>query len=47
MNCPKHIINDYDFKEQVYIRDLGSRFAVSKISTLTNGMSEWELIKIN
>jgi hypothetical protein len=47
MNVPLHIINEYDFKEKVYIKELGSNFVVNNITTLKGSLSEWELIKIN
>lgn len=47
MNVPLHIINEYDFKEKVYIRELGSNFVVNNITTLKGGLNQWELIKIN
>tara|TARA_R110000851_G_scaffold83783_1_gene182905 strand:- start:684 stop:1736 length:1053 start_codon:yes stop_codon:yes gene_type:complete len=47
MNVPLHVINEYNFKEKVYIRELGSNFVVKTITTLKGGLNEWELIKIN
>jgi hypothetical protein len=47
MNVPLHIINEYDFKEKVYIKELGSNFVVNNITTLNGGLNQWELIKIN
>ena len=47
MNVPLNIINEYDFKEKVYIRELGSNFVVNNITTLKGGLNKWELIKIN
>ena len=47
MNVPLHIINEYNFKEKVYIRELGSNFVVNNITTLKGGLNQWELIKIN
>ncbi len=47
MNVPLHVINEYDFKEKVYIRELGSNFVVKTITTLKGGLNQWELIKIN
>ena len=47
MNVPLNVINEYDFKEKVYIRELGSNFVVNNITTLKGGLNKWELIKIN
>ena len=47
MNVPLHVINEYDFKEKVYIKELGSNFVVNNITTLNGGLNQWELIKIN
>lgn len=47
MNVPLNIINEYDFKEKIYIRELGSNFVVNNITTLKGGLNKWELIKIN
>ena len=33
MNVPLNVINEYDFKEKVYIRELGSNFVVNNITT--------------
>ena len=46
-NVPFYVINNYDFKEKVYIDVLGGSFVVASVSTLKGGLSEWELIKIN